>query len=827
MIPARSRSGTSHLPFALLALGVLAWFAPGQAARASDARIEAFPNELTLVGATARQQIVVTETAPDGSTRDRTHTARFAVEPTTLATVSPTGVVTPREDGVGHVLVQVGARHQRLSLRVDKRSATPPSSFRLDVSAVLSKAGCNMGACHGNLNGKGGFKLSLRGFDPDFDFASITRDAFARRIDLVRPEASLFVRKPLGTVPHEGGPRFAPGDPEAQLLDRWIAAGATDDRATSPRLLRLDVYPRERINAAPDLTQQLAVTAEFSDGTRRDVTRLAAFDVSDPTRASVSIDGHVRAAGPTETVVAIRYLAGRAVCRLAFLADRPDFAWHARKSRNVVDEHVFKKLHELKILPSEPTVDAVFLRRASLDALGRLPTVAEARGFAADPDPDKRDRLVDQLLDRPEFADFWALKWADLLRNEEKTMGEKGVWVFQRWLRDQIAADVPLDEFAGRLITAQGSTWGNPPSSFYRTNRDPKAAAEAFAQVFLGVRIQCARCHNHPFDNWTQDDYYGLAATFSNIQRKQIANQRKDKFDTHEITGDEVIYLEGAPVMDNPRTGLPILPRAPRGPALGPEARDDLARWLTRTDRQFARNMANRVWFHLLGRGVVDPVDDFRESNPPSNPALLEALTDALVQNGYRLRPLVALIMKSDVYQLSSEPNETNAADEANFARASVRLLPAEVLLDAIGQALGKPGVSLDNAPRGLGATQVPGTRMGGTFLKIFGKPDRLLTCECERSESTTLAQAFQLINGGTVRDRLEAENNRIGRLIGSGTNDGAILDELTLAALSRPPSASERSGFLEHVRKATDRRKAWEDVAWAIVNSKEFLLRH
>ncbi len=639
------------------------------------------------------------------------------------------------------------------------------------------------------------------------------------------------MRKPLGTVPHEGGQRFSAGDPEAVLLERWIAAGATDDQGTAPKLVRLDVFPRERINAAPGLTQQLVVMAEFSDGARRDVTRLAAFDVSDPTRAGVSPEGLVRANAPTETVVAVRYLAGRSVSRLAFLDDRPGFAWRARVARNVIDEKVFKKLQDVRIMPSEPAVDAVFLRRATLDVLGRLPTVAEARAFAADPAPNKRDRLVDRLLERPEFADFWALKWADLLRNEEKTMGEKGVWVFQRWLRDQIAADVPLDEFARRLITANGSTWKNPPSSFYRTNRSAPAAAEAFAQVFLGVRLQCARCHNHPFDNWTQDDYYGLAATFSNVERKQIANQRSDKLDTHEINGDEVIYLDGDPEMENPRTGKPIHARAPRGPALGvggnPEARGDLARWLTKGDRQFARNMANRVWFHLLGRGVVEPVDDFRESNPPSNPALLEALTDALIANGYRLRPLVALIMKSDVYQLSSEPNETNAGDDANFARASVRLLPAEVLLDALGQALGKPGVALDDAPRGLGATQIPGARMGGTFLKIFGKPDRLLTCECERSESTTLAQAFQLINGGMVRDRLESPDNRIGHLLGSGASDDAILDELTLAALSRPPTASERSGFLEHVQKAPDKRKAWEDVAWAIVNSKEFLLRH
>jgi hypothetical protein len=354
-------------------------------------------------------------------------------------------------------------------------------------------------------------------------------------------------------------------------------------------------------------------------------------------------------------------------------------------------------------------------------------------------------------------------------------------------------------------------------------------AAETVGQVFLGVRLQCARCHNHPFDDWTQDDYFGLAAFFANVRRKEVANVRKDNLDKHEINGDEIIYLSGRPELAQPRSGVMMAPKPPRGPEADlhgdTDARVALAGWLTRDNRQFARNMANRVWFHLTGRGVVDPVDDFRDSNPPSNPALLDALTDALVADGYRLRPLVERIMTSETYRLGPEPNETNAGDEANFARATVRLIPAEVLLDALGQALGKPD-RFPNVPRDLRATQLAGARMGGTFLKAFGKPDRLLTCECERSESTTLSQAFQLINGEAVRRMLEADNNRVGQLIASGASDDAILDELTLAALSRRPTASERTGFLGHVRKAPDRRKAWEDVAWAIVNSKEFLFR-
>jgi hypothetical protein len=560
------------------------------------------------------------------------------------------------------------------------------------------------------------------------------------------------------------------------------------------------------------------------------VTRQASFDVSEPTKVSVSTDGRVESETPVEVTVAVRYLGGRGISRLAFLADRPGYAWSGPPARNAVDRLVFAKLQALRINPSTPAPDSVFLRRAYLDTLGTLPSAEEAQAFLADLDPAKRDKLVDRLLVRPEFADFWALKWADLLKNEEKTMGEKGVWVFQRWLRDQLALDVPLDQFARKIVSARGSTWRNPPASFYRTNRDPQTAAETIGQVFLGVRLQCARCHNHPFDVWTQNDYYGLAAYFGNVHRKEVANVRRDDLDKHEINGDEVVYLDGMPETVQPRSGEMMHPKPPGGPPprLGgdSDALDDLAHWLTADNPQFVRNLANRVWYHLMGRGVVEPVDDFRDSNPPSDPALLDALAAALKDGGMRLRPLVSMIMKSATYRLGSAPGATNTDDDANFARAAIRLLPAETLLDALGQALGKPE-SFSNAPRGLRAGQLPGARMGGPFLKVFGKPDRLLTCECERSEATTLAQAFQLINGESIRAKLEAGDNRIGRLLNAGAPDATILTELYLASLCRPPTALERETTRAYIGRSPDRRKAWEDVAWAILNSKEFLLRH
>ena len=742
------------------------------------------------------------------------------------------GVVVPSAGGSGVLRASFQNETAEVELHVERTDWHRAPSFRTDIAPLLSKAGCNMGACHGNLNGKGGFKLSLRGEDPSLDYQSLTHDLGGRRLSRIAPETSLIVLKPTGAVAHEGGQRFSRDSIEAQTLLAWIAAGASDDRASAPRVKSLRVFPAERVLTPGALDQQLIVTALFADGTTRDVTRQAAYDVSDPTRAEVSVDGLVHARRPCETAIAVRYMNGRTTSRLAFLADRPGFVWRGGQPRGTIDALVFAKLKALRINPSPICSDSIFMRRAFLDAIGRLPEPAEAREFLASKDPAKRDKLVERLVERPEFADFWALKWADLLRNEEKTMGEKGAWVFQRWLRDELARDRPLDAMVRKIVTGLGSTWQNPPASFHRTNRDPTAAAESIGQVFLGIRLQCARCHNHPFDSWTQDDYYGLAAFFANVARKQPSQDRKDRLDLHEINGDETIYLSGRPQMIQPRTGQLLQPKCLNGPAADRLGLDNenalvkLADWLTRNNPQFSRNLANRIWFHLLGRGIVDPVDDFRESNPPSNPALLGAVTAEFEAEGMRLKPLVAWIMKSRTYQLSATPDETNAGDEANFSRAIVRLLPAEVLLDAISQAVAVPE-RFRHAPGALRAAQLPGASGGVAFLKTFGKPDRLLTCECERSESTTLAQAFQMINGETVRGKLERESNRIGKSLVAGRSDAEILDDVYLAALSREPNQSERASVIGHVGQAKNRRKAWEDVVWALLNSKEFLLRH
>jgi len=790
------------------------------------------PPTIRLEGRDSRQQLAVSLRAEDGSVRDVTARCRFVLDPPTIATIDAGGVARPRADGHARLRVVFEGRTADIQVSVERIDRARPIGFRTDVVPLLSKAGCNMGACHGNLNGKGGFRLSLRGEDPVFDLQALTRDQLGRRIDLIAAQESLIVRKPTGQIAHEGGSRFRHDSIEAETLIGWIAAGARGDRLEARRVRSLRVFPAERVSAPGALDQQLVVTAEFDDGSTRDVTRLAACDASDPTRVEVSWNGLVHARRPGETTVAIRYMNGRAASRLAFLADRPGFAWTGPTASHPIDMLAFSKLQALQINPAPPAGDSIFVRRAYLDAIGRLPLPDETRAFLADPDARKRDKLIDRLMLQPEFADFWALKWADLLRNEEKTMGAKGAWMFQRWLRDQIAADRPMDEVARKIVAGVGSTWRNPPASFHRTNRDPMAAAESVSQVFLGIRLQCARCHNHPFDVWTQDDYYGLAAFFANIDRKQVNNQRKDRLDSHEINGDEIIFTSGRAQILQPRSGKMLEPRwlketepASPSPPGGSEL-DRLADRLTRQNPQFSRNLANRVWFHLFARGLVEPVDDFRESNPPSNPALLEAITRNFEAHGMRLAPLVAWIMKSQTYQLSSTPDRTAVEDEANFSHAAIRLLPAEVLLDAISQVLDVPE-QFPNAPRSLRSAQLPGPASGVAFLKTFGKPDRLLTCECERSEATTLAQAFQMINGETLRRKLERSDNRIGRALREGGSDAELLREVYLAALCREPTAAEQARMLAHARSSAERRKNWEDIVWAICNSKEFLLRH
>jgi hypothetical protein len=714
-----------------------------------------------------------------------------------------------------------------------------PVSFRNDVMAVLSRAGCNQGACHGNQNGKNGFKLSLRGQDPDFDFDALTRDTLGRRTDRLHPEDSLILAKATSRVPHEGGKRFDQNSLEYQLLYRWIAEGMRPDPSNAPLLRRLEVTPSQQVLIEPADRIPLRVRAVFSDGQVRDVTRLSVFETSNLV-VRVDADGVACRQNLGETTILVRYLDRQAAVQLAFVPARPHFVWPNPPEANYIDHHVFAKQRTLRVAPSALAPDHVFLRRVYLDVLGILPTPDETRRFQADTRSDKRARLIDALLERPEFADFWSLKWADLLHCEEKVLDAKGVRLFHDWIRRSIAEGKPLNEFARELIAARGSTYGQPAANWYRALRDPQTRAEAAAQVFLGVRMQCARCHNHPFDRWTQTDYHSLAAFFSRVQYRIVENNRRDGFDKHEFIGEQIVWMDRSGEIKHPNSGEVLRPLF-LGSVTPTSAREDdrliaLADWIADPKNPFfARAQVNRVWYHLFGRGIVEPNDDFRASNPPSNAPLLDALAQDFIDDRFDLRSLLRTILNSRTYQLSAVPNETNRDDEANFARALVRPLQAEQLLDALGRVTGVTP-SFPGHPAGTRAGQLPGVTGnrgrrqppsdGERFLTSFGKPIRLLSCECERSEDTTLNQAFQLITGPLVNQMLNVADNRIGRLLAERKSDAEIVEEFYLAALCHPPSATERQAALAMIGRAKDRRAALEDLLWGLVNAKEFLLR-
>jgi hypothetical protein len=720
-----------------------------------------------------------------------------------------------------------------LGLAVSARAE--PVSFRNEVMAVLSRAGCNSGACHGNLNGKGGFKLSLRGEDPAADLATLTRGMYARRTDLLRPSESLILRKATGLVSHEGGPRFAVNSSEYRILRDWIAGGCRDDE--SPKLVRLEVSPTSKILFEPADRVKINVVGHFADGTQRNLTHLVVFEPTAVGTLNISSDGTVTRLRPGELNVVVRYLDRHVAVTLAFLPAREKFTWTDVPLTNPIDKHLYSQWKSLRLTPSPLADDSTFVRRIYLDVLGILPTADEARAFLDDRTQDKRERLIGALLRRPEFADFWAQKWSDLLRNEEKALDRKGVRVFHQWIRDAIASGKPLNEFAREIIAARGSTYQNPPANLYRSLREPYARAEAIAQVFLGIRLQCAKCHNHPFERWTQDDYHEFAAFFGRIDYRVVENNRRDRLDKHEFDGEQIVYLHRDGGLKHPRTQEVMSPRllGSMSPTVVGDPLQTLADWVARPENPyFAKAQANRVWFHLMGRGLVEPIDDFRSSNPAVNEELLDDLAKRFAASGFDLRSLARLILTSRTYQLSSSPVATNGDDELHFSKALVRPLEAEQLLDAIAQVTGSQP-RFDGYPKGTRAGQVAAlaqdrrSKRGGDaerFLKAFGKPERLLTCECERLEDVGLSQAFQLLTGEMLQEMLGDPQNRIGNVMDLRKSDTEIVEMLYLSALSRRPTAEESQRLGAFIAKAKGRREALEDVTWGLVNAKEFLLR-
>ncbi len=802
---------------------------------AADLRI--YPEVVQLHGARAVQQIVVEvsnadEPELDSEWIDVTRESVIRVGDANVASVVEGGRIAARSDGVTIITVEHEGQSISAPLRVKGTQAPDPVSFRREVVAVFARHGCSSGACHGSPSGKNGFRLSLRGHDPVLDYDSLTREFLARRTTFLDPDVSLVLRKPLGEVPHQGGKLFRRGGSEHTIIRDWIREGLTD-RQDAP-LVGIDVFPKQRSLRGADSRQQLVVTAHFADGTRRDVTRLAVLTIDDTQVAGLDAQGLLSRRGKGEVVVLARYLDQLATSEIAFLPKSTPEDLVFPPERNYVDRHVFAKLRRLGISAARLTDDGEFIRRVYLDTIALLPSPDRVRAFVASDDPKKRARLIEELLARPEFNDFWALKWLDVLRSNRKTIGPAAVFKLQRWVRHAMAAKLPIDVMAQRLVLATGDVNVHPEANFYRVTTSPEERAETVSQLFLGIRIGCARCHNHPFERWTQNDYYGLASFFSGVRIKG-SGPRRGRNNARLSVDRQVVWNDpSAPLLDNPRSGRPALPvyltnsgpRTVDGAVDHPDRRELFAQWLTSADNPyFAAALANRIWYHILGQGIVDPVDDFRDSNPPSNKPLLDALATDLREHDFDLRHLVRTILNSSTYQLRASTNEPERYDRY-FAYALPRRLSAEQLADAVDSVLDLQE-SYAGIPLGARAVQLPDDDAAGEFLKKFGKPQRQLACECERPSTSNFAQSLELLGGSAFNEKLRRRGARLDRLLSAGEQSSSIVDELYLAALARSPSGPERAAATALLEGAAESpRAALEDILWALLNSREFLFR-
>ncbi|WP_339911513.1 DUF1553 domain-containing protein [Symmachiella dynata] len=779
------------------------------------------PAQVQLNGTRATQQLQVSGILSENNVRDLTGAAEFTSSDEAIVKVVG-GVALPVANGTAEITATAGGQTANIAVTVAGMETPTPVSFKNGTIAALSKAGCNMGACHGSPSGKAGFRLSLRGYDPALDIVTLRTEFFGRRTNAMAPEESLILTKPLMQVAHGGGRRLHKTDPGYKILRDWIGEGLRLDAESVPDVVKVEVFPSKRVFQPGSDRQQLRVDAHFSDGTVRDVTAIAVYSSSNESVATVGDAGLVSKHTRGESAVLVRYLDKMETSYITFLDDVEGFAWNNPPENNFVDSLVFAKLNQLQILPSELCSDEEFLRRAYLDTTGRLPTIEESQAFLSRSEENKRALLIDHLLDTDDFASYWTLKWGDILRSNSKKLNAKGVHKFRRWIYDAVRTDKPIDQFTRELLTAQGSVFENPPANYWRASRDPLDATETTAQLFLGIRIQCAKCHNHPFEKWTQDNYYGIGAVFARVGRK--TGFEKD---------DEIIFVSNSGEVKQPRTGQTMKPHLLlKGDVDVPEGQDRrevFAEWLTAADNPFFAKVAvNRIWGHLMGRGIVEPVDDFRDSNPPSNAPLLDKLAEDFIANNYSRKWAIRTIMNSRTYQLSSRKNDFNDTDEIYNSHAGTRMLSAEQLLDAICQVTSVPE-NFKGLPVGFRAVELPDPPTDHYFLKIFGQPQREMACACERSNESNLSQALQMINGPVVHNKLRDDKGRIAAAIAAGKDNATIITELYLAALSRQPAEEELAAAIKHVGETKDkeRRMTLEDVGWALLNSKEFLFQH
>lgn len=706
--------------------------------------------------------------------------------------------------------------------------AAPPN-FRKDVMPVLTKAGCNQGACHGALAGKNGFKLTLRGYDPEVDYDTLTRQSVGRRISLADPSQSLILLKATMTIPHGGGRRFKTDSLEYKIIHDWIAAGTPAPSAADLEVVSLDVNPRQ-VTLKPGDQTQLQVTAKYSDGSTSDVTRWVKYSSSSEGTATVDDSGKVKMIGNGEAAITL-WFASRVMYATVTAPYNNQIApetWTDAKINNYIDKVVLAKLRGLNIAPSGEVGDAEFLRRAWLDAAGVLPRPEEVEAFLADKSPDRRSRLIDRILASDEFTDYWAYKWSDVLLVSSRKLSRTSTRAFYQWIHESVKENKPWDQFVREIFTSTGSTRQNGALNYYVIHKDPIDLTENVTQAFLGQRLTCARCHNHPLEKWTQKQYYQMANIFSRVGIKQG-------------TGDEqIIFAKTSGDINHPRLLKPLPPAPLDGDPISLDSTEDrripFAKWLTRPDNQmFSRNLVNRVWGNFFGNGIVDPVDDVRATNPASNEALFAAVTKDFVDNGYDIRRLIRTIMNSETYQRSAEANATNKDDVRYFSKYNVKRLPAEVLLDTMSEVTGVPS-DFPDYPRGTRALQLPDTRVESRFLTAFGRPPRILCDAAERSSAPSISQALHVINGDTLNMKLSAANGTVSRLLDLGFSDNRIVEYLTMAAFGRYPTDDERMRLTKLITDEREkakgdtrevRKEAFEDLLWAMLTSKEFIFNH
>jgi hypothetical protein len=810
-----------------------AWIALATLAASSHAAdLVLLPENVTLDGPKASQRLLVEVGEGGKFFGDRTTEATFSVDNPGIASVSSDGAVVPKADGTATLTASIGGRSAHAKVTVKNFASDTPWSFKNHVLPVLTKAGCNSGACHGAAAGKNGFRLTLRGYGPEVDYDVLSRQALGRRILKTAPAESLFLLKPTGVVEHGGGVKIAPDSQEYRILAEWIGAGMPRPRDDDPRVVKVTAIP-PAVTLKAGQAQRVLVQATYSDGRVADVTRWAKFGSTDETVAKVDDSGRVRVEGRGEVAVTVWFSSLVGLATVTSPSEVPiDPEVFARAPRrNGIDEQNLEKLRALGIPPSPDAGDAAFLRRAYLDATGTLPPAAEVDPFLADGDPEKRAKLVDRLLASQEYVDYWSYKWSDLLLVSTKKLAAPAMWSFYRFVRRGVAEDLGWDEFARRVVTAKGSTLANGAANYFVLHRDPIDLTESASMAFLGMSLTCARCHNHPMEKWTQDQYYGMASLFSRVALKDGDN-----------SGEVVVSASAEGEIRHPRKGIVMAPQPLDARPLPIGSRGDrreaFADWLAGAENPyFDRAIVNRVWRNFFGRGLIDPEDDLRATNPASDEALLGWLVADFRARKRSVKHLVRTIMTSAAYSRSSETVPGNESDTKYLSHYQVKRLPAEVLLDAIARVAEVP-TPFAGYPAGWRSLQLPDVQVANSFLASFGRPERVSTCSCERSAEPSVSQALHLANGDTLNAKLRDDKGAVARAAGSGQSDAEIVDRLYRGALGRPPTEAEKARLLpvlaeastgpgDEKAKASARRQAIEDLYWATLTGKEFLFNH